>query len=258
MPAPWILMLLPLASFGNEKVLDDFRCADGAAAARAWKAAEDTPAVTVAEDSGRKVIALAAPFATHPDLPRVTLDRAVKLDLSAPGEFMLEIAAPDPQIGQVSLYFRSGAGWYSAGAGLKSRGWQTLRFTKAAFRTEGKPAGWRKIDGIRLSILRGTARDSVFRFGRLAAAWHDVALVVPNARTAGSELRSALNTAKTVADMLGEVGLGADSAEEDAVAQGVLQRRRLAILAHNPRPPDETVRALARFVHGVGKLLVCY
>lgn len=181
MHAPWFMMLLPLAAFGNEEVLDGFRYPDAAAAAHTWIAAEDTPAVTVVEDSGRKVIALAAPFATHPDLPRVTLDRTVKLDLSATGEFTLEIAAPNPEIGQVSLYFRSGSGWYSAGAGLQSRGWQTLRFSKAAFRTEGKPAGWRKMNGIRLSIWRGAAKDSVFRFGRLAASWHDVALVVPNA-----------------------------------------------------------------------------
>lgn len=77
-------------------------------------------------------------------------------------------------------------------------------------------------------------------------------------RTARGELRSALNTAETVADMLEELGLGADSVDEDAAAQGVLERRRMAILAHNPGLTDETVAALERFVRGGGKVLVCY
>ena len=57
-----------------------------------------------------------------------------------------------------------------------------MRFSKASFTVEGTPAGWDKIDGIRLSAWRPMGKDvgdTNVRFRRLAAVWHDVALVVP-------------------------------------------------------------------------------
>lgn len=257
---PAIVLTLGLANLGNEETLDAFRYADTAAAAKAWTALEQAPPAQLVRDGSRDVLELQTPFATNAKLTRTVADRAVKLDLAGPGEFAIEVWASAPEsVGSVSLYFRSGDGWYAGSADLRSKDWQVLRFSKASFRTEGTPAGWNQIDGIRLAFWRGSAKDGTVRIARLTATWRDVALVVPaESEKAESEVRAARVSAELVADMLSELGLGTDAVEEPSLARGALGQRRIAILAYNPRLSDETVEALDSFVRVGGKLLVCY
>jgi len=84
--------------------------------------------------------------------------------------------------GRISLYLRSGQGWYAGGKGLAAAGWQTLRFSKAAFGVEGETAGWHQIDGIRIAIWRESEVDFAVRLRYLRAIQHDVALIIPSAR----------------------------------------------------------------------------
>lgn len=255
------LLLWALIGAGNEQVLDAFDYASSALAAQAWVASEGTPPVTMIDERGRRVLEMANPFASQPDLPRTIIDRKVRLNLAEPGEFRLEIGTPVAEkVGRLSLYFRSGDGWYAGGAELSKNAWQTLRFSKASFRAEGKPAGWHQIEGIRISIWRGPAADTAVRLGSLAAVWHDVALIIPSQELhpGQEELRAALSAADAAAEMLAQLGLGSDAVDEKAVAHGALQRRRVAILAYNPGVARETIAALEHFVAGGGKLFVCY
>ncbi len=232
---------------------------DAAADRGAWVADRGTPPVEPVREGDATAVAFEAPFARDAKLPRTTLDRDVRLDLSVAGQFTLRIAVEEPRaVGQVSLYFRSGQGWYAAGASLEKAGWHTLQFSKAAFRTEGTPAGWDKIDGIRISLWRGQAVDAHVRLGRLAAQWHDVALVVPAAERQQGEGRAAAEAAEQVAGLLDELGLGADAIDDAAVARGALGSRRVAVLAYNPQIDQSAVAALAEFVEKGGKLFACY
>ena len=261
MTLPCLILFVSLGGLDNRQWIDKFDYADSAAAARAWVAAEGTPPVRAVREGGRQVLEFAAPFAADAKLSRAVLDRRVNLDLSVPGQFSLEIATDDPDAaGQITLYFRSGDGWYAAGTGLIKKGWQKLEFSKASFRVEGKPAGWQKIDGVRIAVWRGAAKDAAIRLADLAASWHEVALVIPAAQGHGEdgELRGARRTADMVGDMLRELGLGCDAVEDAALARGVLDKRRVAILAHNPRLGDEAAAALEQFVKLGGKLVVCY
>jgi uncharacterized lipoprotein YddW (UPF0748 family) len=189
------------------------------------------------------------------------IDRSVDLNLAAPGRFELEIAVDPPEAcGSLTLYFRSGGGWFGAGSGVASEGWQTVRFSKANFRTEGTPAGWDKIDGIRIACWRGRAKDATIRIRRLAACWSDVALVIPTVANHPNdrEISSALQVAGTVGKMLDDLGLGADAVEDATLPAGGLGRRRVAILAYHPRISDETTGALVDFVEKGGKVFGCY
>ncbi len=256
-----LALFVGLTGLGHEEALDAFAYADSAAAARAWVASSGTPAVTAVDADGRKTVEVFLPFAKDGLLPRSIHDRDVTLDLTAFGAFVLHLATDHPDaVGHVSLYFRSGEGWYSGSAALDQRGRQTLRFSKASFRTEGKPAGWHKIDGIRISFWRGTAKDARIRLERLAAVWHDVALVVPSAGgpKPDREVRAARQTAELVAEMLSEIGLGADTIDESAFTPGTLAKRRVILLPHNPQLRDETIAGLVQFVKLGGKLVVCY
>jgi uncharacterized lipoprotein YddW (UPF0748 family) len=253
------LFSLPMAAV--EEPIDAFSYPDTAAARKAWVAGEGTPPVEVVREGERSLVQFAVPFASKPKQERTIIDRKVSLDLAAAGQFTLDLAVDRPEAaGQLSLYFRSGDGWYSAGQGLRRAGWHTLHFSKAAFGVEGHPAGWQQIDGIRISIWRGQAHDGHCRLGKLAALRHDVALVIPAAQghRGDPELHGALQTAEQVGEMLSELGLGSDAVEDAALEHGALGSRRVAILAHNPRLDGSALAALEKFVAGGGKLLVCY
>jgi uncharacterized lipoprotein YddW (UPF0748 family) len=257
-----VLPVFLIALLGGQQVLDDFRYADTAAARAVWTADEGSPPVEVVTEQDRPILRLSAPFAAQPKLRRAVVDRRVHLDLSSPAGFVVEAAIDDPAlIGGLTLYFRSGSGWYSAGKPAGKKGWRTLRFAKASFTVEGTPTGWDKIDGIRLSAWRPPGKgagDTDVRFRRLAAFWHDVALVVPvqtPSRTE-AELAVAKEAAHRLEAMSDELGLGSDLLDEEAIARGDLGRRRIVVLPSNFTPGDACIAALAKFVKSGGKLVI--
>ena len=256
-----LLLLVSLAAVGSEQTIDAFQYPDSQTAREAWVASSESPPVKMIEDGDRAVLQFDAPFATDTELERTILDREVELDLAGPGQFLLEIAVEKPEVaGRVSLYFRSGGGWYSSGAGFVKKGWQTLRISKASFNIEGEPAGWHKVDGVRISVWRGQPEDYSVRLGRLTAVSHDIAMVIPAAyaHQGDGEIQSALRTAEDLGGLLDELGLGSDAVEDAALAHGALGDRRVAILAYNPRLSGDAAAVLEQFVQQGGKLFVCY
>ena len=258
-----ILPVFLLAMLGGQQVLDDFRYSDAAAARAVWKAEEGTAPVGVVREEGRAAMRLSAPFASQPKGRRTVADRQVTLDLSAPSGFVLEAAIDNPAaVGGLTLYFRSGSGWYASGKPVGKKGWRTLRFSKGSFNVEGTPTGWDKIDGIRLSAWRPLGKDpdgdTNVRFRRLAAVWHDVALIVPiqtDAHT-DADVTAAKEASNRLELMLDELGVGADLIGEDAAAGGDLGRRRVVVLPSNFTPSDRCIAALAKFVGSGGKLVI--
>ena len=181
------------------------------------------------------------PFAAQPELNRVYIDRDVQLNLAAVGEIGLELLSTVPEAsGRISLYFRSGDGWYAGGKGLAAKGWQTLRFSKAAFGVEGRPVGWHQIDGIRIAVWRESSVDFQIRLRALRAIEHDVALIVPAAH-ARANCGGPRECRSSVGEMLAELGLGSDAIEDEAMVKGALGNRRMAILAYNPDLSDAAV-----------------
>ena len=240
-----LLLVLATLGSGHWQTIDAFDYPTTADARQAWAASGGTPEVTAVTEGGRRAIQLVAPFAADARLPRTVLDRRASLDLANEGQFTLVLRAAEPQaVGQVSLYFRSGDGWYAAGASLGKPGWQTLEFPKSSFRIEGQPAGWRKIDGIRISFWRGQAKDSTILLRQLAAGWHDVALVLPSAREQDGEQATVRETAANMAQMLAELGLGADTIEDADVVRGGLGKRRVVDFALSSPPGRRAGRRL--------------
>lgn len=245
----------------QEQVIEAFAYPDGESARRVWQSVGETPAVECFQEGDQRGIQFTVPFATRPKMERTIHDRQVALDLAAPGEFALQVCVNPPEVmGYMSLYFRSGSGWYAAGKGLSQKGWQTLRFSKADFRTEGEPTGWHQIDGIRISIWRGGAVDGQCRLAKLSALQHRIALVMPSQKTHGDsrELESAKQTAEHVAEMLAELGLGADAVEDADLCRGALGTRRVAVLAYLPQVEPSVLEALETYVQKGGKLVVCF
>jgi len=257
MTANSLILLVGLGLASSERVVDSFSYADAQTARRTWVSRSGTPPVDVASEDGKRVLEVAAPFGTDAQLPRTIVDRDVKLDLSAPGQFRLRIAVDLPEaVGHVNLYFHSGRGWYSAGKPLTGEGWQTLDFSKADYRIEDHPTGWHEVDRIRISAWRGQAKDATLRLGRLSALSQAVAIVVPAG--SGPEAKSARDVGARIAAMLSDLGLGSDAIDEPALTRGALGDRSVAVLAHNPSLGKPACDELARFVARGGKLFLCY
>ena len=255
------ILLLAVTPSTNHLSIDTFDYSNTQAAAQVWTSDPSHSKLSLAREGGQGALAFQVPFASQPSIPRVSLDRKLKLDLAAVGEFALELKVEDTQAaGNVNLYFHSGHGWYAASGELVKPGWQTIRFSKAAFHIEESPVGWHQIDAVRISIWRGQSKDTQAAVRRLIATWHDVAIVIPSVRAGrtNSEHGAALQAAETVSGFLSELGLGSDAVEDAALSQDVLKNRRVAILAYHPRLDDQATTALEKFVQGGGKLLACY
>ena len=85
---------------------------------------------------------------------RLVWDAASRLDLSRRGAVPLKVRADDPAaIQSLVVYFRSGGGWYRMPDLHPSKAWTMPSMAPKAALVEGKPAGWNKIDGVRVSIL---------------------------------------------------------------------------------------------------------
>ncbi len=257
-----VALLASLSLASAEQLIDDFHYPDDQTAQQTWVAQADGGApsiVSVVTDGERSVLRLIGPFATQPDLERVYVDRAVDLNLASAGELLLELKAESAAAAtaRVSLYCHSQNGWYAAGGGFASTGWNTLRFSKASFRVEGQPQGWHQIDRVRIAIWRGQAEDSSYRIGRLSAAENQVALIIPGAASdRGRE--TGLSTATELSQMIADLGLGSDAIEDSALTDHALGSRRVAILAYNPNLSQEAIDELVRFVERGGRLFACY
>ena len=242
----------------QEKTLDAFEYVDAAAARKIWVATERSQPVDVVRVDGRQLVRIPVPFKSQPKAERVVIDRKVKLDLASYGELVLQMRTEDPvAAGRVTLYFRSGDGWYGASAQLHGTGWQSLRFPKRSYRREEKPTGWHAIDGIRIALWKSAPADTTAYVRQLTAQTHEIAVVVRPADK-HSESRAAQNTAELFGELLDELGLGADFIEESLVSADTLGKRRVVILPYNWKLDPRTVKALEKYVGEGGKLFACY
>ncbi|MCF6312007.1 MAG: family 10 glycosylhydrolase [Verrucomicrobiales bacterium] len=244
----------------NTQVIDALQYADDAAAQAFWKPMhEGEPGALVKKIDGGQVIEMVAPFASQSDKPRFTIDRDIKLDLSKMTSFTLGIKAAEDEVDvRFTLYFHSDKGWYGAGAYLQKSGWRKLTFMRKEFSEEGEPAGWAKIDKIRISVWPGAEgqRDISFHLKDLQAHWNHVAIILPDEKD--KAYGGAEGIANRMVNMLNNTGVGVDVLSSDFHQSVVLGDRPLVILPHNPRMSDEALLALERYVEKGGKLFLCY
>ncbi len=253
------LVLLLASLLSGQEIIDEFRYPDTAAARAAWTAGEGTPAVelqTCAEQP--PAFLLTVPFASQSKLPRIVIDHRQRRDLRCASFFSLEISADLPEaLGPLTMYFRSGSGWYAASQSLKTKGRQTLVFSKNSFKAEGKPRGWEHIEQVRLCVWRPTGqepRDTSVQFRQLAAAWNEVALLWPDTPTGvhPTERKRERDYCRRAEQLLNQLGIAADRVESESWAND-LQRRRIAVLATPLN--GHAVSDLQQFVAEGGKVL---
>ncbi len=240
----------------QDEVIETFVYAADSEAQAAWRPDERSQPVRRAEADGIACLEIRLPFAADAQRARSVHDRDVRLDLSSAGVFLLEAAVDHPEaVGSVSLYFRSGQGWYAGSGRVTQSQRSVLRFPKSQFRTEGDPAGWNQVEGIRIAFWRGRDVDASARLFSLTARRHDIALLVPSQKRHGTkpEYRTAEETGRRVADFLEALGLGTDWLEDDAVDEGALAGHPLIIVPYHPFLDEQATEALLSAMRNGGK-----
>ncbi len=257
-PISTLMMLIAsLGSSGLETEIDPLQFKNRTAAQAVWKAQWGTSTVDVTTDQRKAVLRVGVPADQKEATQRLTLDRDLKKNLSGLNQFQIDIKLLDSPSGErLSLYFRSGEGWYSASANVNSTEWTQLNFSKKDFRQEGKPAGWDKIDGIRLSLWKGANNTPKFLLRNLSAKSSLVAIIVPDEQNDQTE--TSFQVAEVFESFLATVNITADRITESSLQAGGLGKRKLAILPHNPTINSQACEVLNRFMNKGGKLFVCY
>ncbi len=242
--------------------IDGFPYRNAAVARGAWIPAEESPPVEVARrrtgPKGR-VLRLPAPFRTRKDLRRTVYDRDLELDLARFGRFTLEVRTERPEaFAYFTLYFRSGDGWYGASASPGGRVWKPLRFDRWAFVSEGKPAGWNRIDGVRLSAWKASPVDAWMEVDRLTAFAADCAVLAPTTTADDGRIEVERTYAESVARLLLRAGLDVDLLRDVDAVSGAVAGRRMVLLPHNPSLPPGCMDAIRSCVTEGGALGVFY
>ena len=250
-PALALLLLAFPAAAPAGRIVEAF----APASAAAWQPFLQSPSAYAAPDG----VGFPAPFATGRD--RFAWDKPVNFDLSPAVAFELDLSCPLPDaLRALGLYFKSGAGWYVCNKPLARSGAQTVVFSRSDFTAEGTPAGWNRIDGLRISPWKGAnPRDTALVLRRLSTIEGSLVVVRGTASCPDAGARAVADqTVARVSRLLIDAGIGHSIITDEDVAKGALSKATAALLPYNPTPTPAELKALTAFLGRGGKLGVFY
>lgn len=253
---------LPLVPVTTYEVVDDLSYSRQEAQTL-WEPMAGTKAASIVEIQGRKALRMPCYFRGN-KVERASWDRQLRLDLAwHAGVQFLFYCRDASGVSSFSVYLHSGEGWYRGNFEASSTSaWTAVRIEKKDMAVEGHPAGWGKVDIIRISAWRGQDVDTEFYLAALGLFGGGGKIaIIQNDSVAGSapeELNAVMQYTEVMAQFLDRVGLSYVVVSDHDLTADRLKEMRLVILPHNPRMPEAAVREIARFLKGGGKLLACY
>ena len=254
------LALTATLCFATEDlVIDDFEYPSAEAAQAVWLPSERSQPAGILERDGGTALRLNADFTG--DLSRAVYDRSVDLDLSRWGRLSLDVYVDQPGLFRgMTIYFRSGGGWYGASVPMGRQGWNSVNLTRSSFRTEDSPGPWSEIDTIRLSAWRGSDETGFCAVDNLMAHREPYALVIGShtMNKGGAEAKGVQSVADTVSNLLAEAGILTSTIGDEDVEAGFLSDYEFAVFPYNPDMTEEEVAAIREYVAGGGRLMAFY
>ncbi len=244
------------------KIVDDFSYSQRTAAT-VWKPMAGSKPVSLVEIDGRKTLRMQCSF-RGTKIDRASWDGSLKLDLTMCKGLQFLFYCPDPMpVASFAVYLHSGNGWYRGGFDAPaSDGWAAVRINKNATNIEGQPAGWGKIDTIRISAWRGRDVDTEFYIAALGVFGTAGKIVIVRGDSVASEAPNELNAIKQYTQVMSEffdrAGLSHTILSDHDVTPDRLRGIKLVVLPYNPKVPDNVAGEIAKFLQAGGKLIACY
>ena len=255
--------LPPCAAKGDSIVdLQGFSCANEQGA-RAWRPMAGSQSVSAASVAGRAAFRMPCDF-RGTDIERASWDHPITQDLAMCQGVQFLFYCPDPSsVANFTLYLHSGDGWYRGVFDAPAAGqWSLIRVSKADMDIEGHPAGWSKIDAIRLSAWRGQDRDTGFSVADFGLFGGNAKIVIVRgdsaAQLAPAEMGAVREYTSVMAGMLDRANLPYLVVSDRDITAKRLRDVKLVILPYNPAMPDEIADEIAQFLGAGGALLACY
>lgn len=227
---------------------------DDAARPDAWEAHDKAPAPRAAENGG---VEFSCTFGEG--VNRAYWDRKVAANLSTATCLEFDLTCERPEaIQALSIYLKSGKGWFVGQTRIAEPGRQRVVFPKSAFEEQAGPAGWQHIEAIRFSPWRGQPKNTRLILHSITARLGGVVVIEGSSSVGGGgERKTAQRVTKLVSGWLAELGIGHDVVTDDNAADA-LKQARVAILPYNSNPPSRELKALAALMQRGGKVMVCY
>ncbi|MEJ2705061.1 MAG: hypothetical protein P8Z79_21695, partial [Sedimentisphaerales bacterium] len=251
---------LPPVPGTTYEVIDGFSRAEPE---RAWKPMAGSASASVVDIGGKKAVRMSCNF-RGTRIDRASWDYDIKLDLTmCKGLQFLFFCRDVSPVAYFTMYLHSGDGWYrSQFDAPASDDWSVVTIQKNAAGIEGQPAGWGKIDTIRLSAWRGQDMDTEFYVAAMGTFGKGGKIVVVRGDSAANqtpeELDGIKQFASVVTGLLDRASLPYVVLSDLDVTSERLAGIKLVILPYNPSAPKTLVDELTRFLQAGGKLIVCY
>lgn len=207
-------------------------------------------------------VSLAVDFKETP--ARVTWDIPLPVDLKIRRGLQFDFCCTDlSQFRSFSFYFKSGDGWYHGTFSPEEEGvWSRMTVLKSDCRTEGRPAGWEKIEAVRISGWRAGTGKASCAFANLGVLGGDPEVLVVYAESLGTKeagvARDSLMFGGRVANTLTALGLEAALVADTDFTSDLLKTARAIVLPYNPSFPTDRLPILQDYLKKGGRLLGCY
>ncbi|HIJ53557.1 MAG TPA: family 10 glycosylhydrolase [Planctomycetes bacterium] len=253
---------VPLIPETAYEIIDDLSYSE-ATAQTSWRPMTGSKSVSLVEIEGKKALKMPCNF-YGTKFDRSSWDRELKLDLTmCKGVQFLFYCHDASSIGSFRVYFHSGDGWYRGKfAAPASAGWTVVKIHKNSTDIEGRPAGWSKVDTIRISAWRGQDVDTAFYITALGLFGSGGKIIVVRGDSVANEIPNELKAVKQYANImarfLDRVGLSHIVLSDLDVTEERLKGIKLMILPYNPKMPDKVAERIAKFLQAGGKLITCY
>lgn len=244
------------------KIVDDFSYSEGTAAT-VWQPMAGSKPVSLVEIDGGKTLRMQCSF-RGTKIDRASWDGSIKLDLTMCKGLQFLFYCPDPTpVASFAVYLHSGEGWYRGGFDAPaSDGWAAVRINKNATNIEGRPAGWGKIDTIRISAWRGQDVDTEFYIAALGVFGTAGRIVIVRGDSVASEAPNELDAVRQYTQVMSEffdrAGLSHTVLSDHDVTPERLMGIKLVVLPYNPNVPDNVTGEIAKYLQAGGKLIACY
>ena len=207
-------------------------------------------------------VALAVDFRDEPQ--RVTWDLPLPVDLRTRRGLQFDFYCTDlSQFRAFSFYFKSGDGWYHGTFSPEEEGeWARMSVAKSDCRAEGRPAGWGKIEAVRISGWRAGTGRATCAIANLGPLGGEPEALVVYAESMGTKdagvARDSLTFGGRVVASLAALGVEASLVADTELAPEALRRARAVVLPYNPEIPADRLPLLRDYVARGGRILACY
>ncbi|MGQ9523780.1 MAG: family 10 glycosylhydrolase [Armatimonadota bacterium] len=236
--------------------LDPCQYRSDSGARAVWKPGEPSPPVEAARGPALR---FHCPFTVYDR--RTAWDRELRADLSAFDRLKVKLRVTNPAaVAYITLYLRSGAGWYGASFTPKSADWHFVDLMRSQFVGEGQPTGWNAVDGLRFSVWKGAASDTDVLLGGIWAASSAIAVIdgASFLPTGHPDRASAVEAASRTARFLSKIGLDYGTIGQSDILGGALKGKRIVILPFCPDVPEAVVQQVRQWVAQGGHLIAFY